>query len=138
MICFFFADNFGQTKTLQPRTVTDFYLQLPADLVDDSNGAAERRKRIAVEDLANGYLKLKPTEEQGENGYTEIALFKKSSGGYVLAVVSVECAENCIGGARYLERRADRWVDVTNRVLPITRDGELVLYSRQKIGASRI
>ncbi len=125
----------AQTKAIEPRTVMDFYLQLPADIIDNTTGAAARRKRIVVEDLANGYLKLKPTEEQGANGYTEIALFKKSAGGYVVALVSVECTPNCIGIANYLERRADRWIDVRNRVYPTTRDGDLVLYASKKTAA---
>ncbi len=128
----------AQTKTNEPRTVTDFYLQLPSDFVNDSEGAEARRKRIAVEDLANGYLKLKPSADQDEREYTEIALFKKSGGGYVVAVANVGCAENCLSVARFLERRADRWVEVTDSVFPLTRDGQLVLYNRKKPPRIRI
>lgn len=131
-----FAFSAAAQKTVEPRTVTDFYMQLPADFVDDS-ATAERRKRIAVEDIKSGYLKLKPTEEQGERGYTEIALFKKSAGGYVVAVASIECTDNCIGGATFLERRADRWLDVSNRVYPTNGDGELEIYKRKKTAAHR-
>lgn len=129
----------AQTKTpfVEPRTVTDFYLQLPSDFVNDSEGSAERRKRIVIEDIANGYLKLKPTEEQDARGYTEIALFKKSAGGYVVGVASIECPDACPGNITYLERRADRWVNVTSRVYPLTQDGELVLYNRRKTAAHK-
>lgn len=125
----------AQTKTIEPRTVTDFYLQLPSNFVNHSEGSAERRKRIAAEDLANGYLKLKPTADQDEREYTEIALFKKSNGGYVVGVANVGCAENCLSVAQFLVRRADRWTEVTDAVFPLTRDGLLVLYNRKKTAA---
>jgi len=48
----------AQTKTNVPRTVTDFYLQLPMIYVNDSETISKRRDRIEIEDAANGYLKL--------------------------------------------------------------------------------
>ena len=102
----YFAD--AQTKTNAPRTVTDFYMQMPMSFVDDTEGDAERRERIAVEDTANGYLELSPTFDQDKREYTEIALFKKSSGGYVIGIVHVGCTENCSSGVQFVESRADR------------------------------
>ena len=127
----------AQTKTNVPRTVTDFYLQLPAGFVDGTEGVGERRKRVAVEDAANGYLKLKPTKDQNEGEYTEIAIFKKSGGGYIIGIVNVGCTENCGGVVQFLERRADRWTDVTNQVFPVTRETELLQYRLKKTAAHR-
>lgn len=119
------------------RTVTDFYLQLPMIMVNDSATAAERRARIEIEDAANGYLKLKPGAEQDAREYTEIALFKKTSGGYVVAVNSLGCAENCLSTVRFLERRADRWIDVGSRVYRIAPETDLAQYRAKKTAAHR-
>jgi len=83
-------------------------MQMPMSFVDDTEGDAERRERIAVEDTANGYLELSPTFDQDKREYTEIALFKKSSGGYVIGIVHVDCTENCSSGVQFVESRADR------------------------------
>lgn len=125
----------AQTKTqfVEPRTVTDFYLQLPANYVNNTNGEAARRRRILIEDAANGYLKLAPTGAQDKREYTEIALFKKSSGGYIAAVVNVECAENCLGSPTFLERRADRWKEFTPPGFPVSSEAaKLAVYKRKK------
>ena len=105
--------------------------------VNDTEGASERRRRIIVEDTANGYLKLKPTDDQNEREFTEIALFKKSSGGYVVGIVNAQCLENCSSLVRFVERRADRWTDVTNRVFPVAPETDLLIYRRKKTAAQR-
>lgn len=127
----------AQTKTNAPRTVTYFYLQLPMIYVNDSATIARRRARIEIEDAANGYLRLKPSAEQNEREYTEIALFKKTIGSYVVAVNSLGCAENCLSTVRFLERRADRWIDVGSRVYTIAPDADLARYRLKKTAAHR-
>lgn len=127
------SSSFVEAQTNVPRTVTDFYLGLPMSYVDDTAGASERRKRITVEDLENGYLKLKPTADMEKSEYTEIALFKKSAGGYVVGVNTVECTETCSSYPRFLERRSDRWTDVGARVFPVTRETDLLQYQLKKL-----
>src|SRR4051812_18221763 len=85
----------ANSQTTEPRTVTDFYMQMPASIINIAPDNAQRRKRIAIEDAANGYLKLKPESDESPNAYTEIAIFKKTSGGYVIGVGNVTCTDIC-------------------------------------------
>lgn len=127
--------SIAQTKTNQPRTVTDFYLQLPSSFVNDTETVAKRRARIEIEDAANGYLKLKPTFDQNPGEYTEIVLFKRSAGGYVVGISTVQCTMTCSSYERFLERRANRWTDVEARIFPVARETELRLYQIKKTAA---
>lgn len=127
----------AQTKSIEPRTVTDFYLLLPANFVNGAETVGERRERIEIEDVKNGYLKLKPGDEQEKREYTEIALFKKTGGGYVVAVAKLGCAENCLSNVQFLERRADRWTEISSRVYPISPDADLAMYRLKKTAAHR-
>lgn len=118
----------ANVQTNEPRTVTDFYMQMPTSIIGIAQDTGERRKRIAIEDVANGYLKLKPSADQNADEYSEIALFKKTNGGYAVGVVNVNCIEICGSTPNFYERRADRWTDVTNRVFPVTPEINLLKY----------
>ena len=82
---------FASIAAAQPKTVTDYFLAMPADkyskdiegneIKNKSELIKFRKSLIKIEDIKNGYLKLEGTWE----GWVEIALFKKTDGSYVIA-----------------------------------------------------
>lgn len=122
-----------QTKPA-PKTVMDFYLLLPAIEVKGLE-AKNRKSFVAIEDTRNGYLKLaapKNNNDWEKDDWMEIALFKKSNGEYVIGVVSVGCTNTCSGTAEFFEYRGDRFVDVTDKIYPITQEIQYKQYLRKK------
>ncbi len=117
-----------------PKTVMDFYLLLPAREIKGL--AVENRKSfIAIEDARNGYIKLaapKNNDEWEKDDWMEIALFKKSTGEYIIGIASVGCTATCTGGIEFLEYRGDRFVDVTDKIYPLTQEIEYKQYLRKK------
>ena len=142
--CIFFAALllpilvYGQT---QPKTITEFYLALPTSFnavknLDDTpfrdgfffdefyenetttSKAAilkHRKALIEIEDIANGYLRLK---SKGQDGWEEIALFKKANGRYLVALSQVECGPGCAGDLMFLAYNRGTWTNVTKQVFP--------------------
>lgn len=138
------AANQASAQTLltksEPRTVTDFYLLFPGekDVYVNHLSRAEKRTRIVVEDTANGYLKLAPTADQDAECSDELAIFKKTGGGYVFAWRRAERRDgNCGGQADFYELGADRWIEVTARIFPLTWEIQRALYRNKKTAAHK-
>ncbi|MBS1792662.1 MAG: hypothetical protein JSS81_02340 [Acidobacteria bacterium] len=116
----------------QLRTVTDYYLALPDDLfaLDDSGRTIRdrgallkyRRSLIKVEDIQNGYLKLVGNWE----GWGEVAIFKRSGGGYLVAASTVECGPVCNGVLKLQTYDGGQWSDVTDQYAPKI-NGKIIL-----------
>jgi len=126
---------FAQRQTnAAPKTVMDFYLLLPS--VKVRNLAVKTRKSfVAVEDTRNGYIKLaapKNNDDWEKDDWMEIALFKKSNGEYVVGVTNNSCTDTCAGGIEFLEYRGDRFVDVSDKIYPVTQKIKYAQYLRKK------
>jgi hypothetical protein len=116
-----------------PKTVTEHLLALPNDvfkLVDENFEYADsapktkadmdkyRRSRILVEDIKNGYLEYEHNEFP-----TQIVLFKKTGGGYLMAVsvrslVHADKGQVCSGQLSFLEYSGGQWLNVTEKYQP--------------------
>ncbi len=129
----FCAAAFVPAQGKQPKTVEDFYMALPAKYVSPLAKTKDRRKLIQTSDKANGYLYL-----SGENasvdweGWAEIALFKKTSGEYLIGVVDGDCATICYSGVVFLEYENGKWMEMTKKVLPEISD-EMILARYKKL-----
>jgi len=124
---------FGFVKAQEPKTVTDHLMALPNDLFklvdqmfddDDPNLKTKsdmdkyRRSNILVEDIKNGYIEYQHAEFP-----TQIALFKKDGGGYLMAIsfrslVHAEKGQVCSGELNFVEYNDGQWTDVTRSYLP--------------------
>jgi hypothetical protein len=126
---------FAQRQTPPaPKTVMDFYLLLPAVKVRNLT-VKNRKSFVAVEDARNGYIKLaapKNNDDWEAGDWMEIALFKKSNGEYVVGVTNNSCTETCAGSIEFLEYRGDRFVDVSDKIYPATRQIQYAQYLRKK------
>ena len=106
----------------QLKTITDYYLAMPGDLYStDINGnkvtakatlAKHRRSLIKIGDIKNGYLRLEGPWE----GWAEIALFKKTAGGYIVAQAESGCGPACDGSVKFWSVTNGKWSDVTKTV----------------------
>lgn len=116
-----FSGIFAQTP---PKSVTDFYFALPADVysMDISGNKISgktalinfRKSLIKIEDVKNGYLKLEGTWE----GWAEIALFKKRDGSYIVAQAETGCGPACDGFIKFFTYNNGKWTDITASVFP--------------------
>lgn len=115
----------------QPKTVTDHLLALPANLFEYvhpgfkyenpkpmTNAEMEtfRRSRIVVEDIKNGYIKYK-TDPNSDN-WTEIALFKKKTGDYLMAINEAGKYKGCESKLNFVVYNDGKWIDVTKQYSP--------------------
>jgi hypothetical protein len=142
----------------QPKTVTEFYLALPTSFnivrdldkspfsdgffFDDfysnerNTSRAEiikfRKSLIKIEDVKNGYLRLEGTRE----GWEEIALFKKSGGGYIVALSQVECGPGCMGDLMFLSYYRGVWTNVTNKVFPFSPSSKRGYFQLPRVGTT--
>ena len=118
-------------RAQQPQTVTDFYLAMPNDTYSHSSGkeikskaaiTKYRKSLIKIEDIKNGYLKIEPNESEG---WSEIALFKKTDGLYLVAHSQVGCGPACSGGIEFFTYAGGKWTDVTKQFFPkLTKEAE--------------
>ena len=124
------ANALAQTT---PKTVTDYLLALPPahfQLVHPGFQYEKpqpktkaqmddfRRSRIAIEDIKNGFIKYTEVPADGDLDWTEIALFKKSSGGYVMAIARSVFYKGCDTTLDFLEYNGGSWFKVTKRYSP--------------------
>lgn len=109
---------FSAVAAAQPKTVTDYFLAMPAGVYDSTMEGKKvkgkaltdlRRGMIKIEDVKNGYLRLEGPWE----GWAEIALFELNSGGYLIAEANSGCGPACEGSLRFWTYRAGRWTDVS-------------------------
>ncbi|MEP6925941.1 MAG: hypothetical protein ABI954_15845 [Pyrinomonadaceae bacterium] len=116
--------TFSLAHAQEPKIVTDFYLAMPNDNYSHPYGreikgkaaiTKYRKSLIKIEDIKNGYLKIEPNEEEG---WSEIALFKKTDGSYLVAHSQVGCGPACGGGTEFLTYAGGKWTDVTKQFFP--------------------
>jgi hypothetical protein len=126
---------FAQRQTQPaPKTVMDFYLLLPAVKVRNLT-VKSRKSFVAVEDARNGYIKLaapKNNDDWEAGDWMEIALFKKPNGEYVVGLTNNTCTDTCAGSIEFLEYRGDRFVDVSEKIYPLTQEVKYAQYLRKK------
>ena len=116
----------AQKKTVKPaapKTVIDYLKILPKSYsqIITANGNADRLSLIKYDRRKSGFLRLGATNFMG---YAEIALFKKKSGGHLVAVN--EYAQNstcCDGGVAFYEYNKGKWKEV--EALPRFSSGDL-------------
>jgi hypothetical protein len=142
----------------QPKTVTEFYLALPTsfDVVRDVDKSPFRdgfffddfysnernaswdeiikfrKSQIKIEDVKNGYLRLEGTRE----GWEELALFKKSDGGYIVALSQVDCGPGCVGDVMFLSYDRGAWTNVTNKVFPFSPSSKRGYFQLPRVGTT--
>ncbi len=123
----------AQKNRREPRTVVDFYLLLPAERLSPLSRVKNRESLIEIKDIANGYLRLDgaATADYWE-GWAEIALFKKTGGGYVIGLVDGSCATMCYSGIEFLEYKNGKWTEVTRQVMPEITDEMIVAQFKSK------
>lgn len=139
-----------------PRTVTEFYLALPESMseiagMDRSDplyfesgfifgsrshrSVAARNKYlrslIRVEDIRNGYLKLKGPWE----GWAEVALFRNADRSYIVCVSQVGCGPSCEGEIIFLTLDNRRWTNVTASVFPFDPNSAIGYFKLPRTGA---
>jgi hypothetical protein len=120
-------------QSRQPKTVEDFYMALPAKYISPLGKVKDRRKLIQTSDIANGYLYLSAENASVDwEGWAEIALFKKTSGEYLIGVVDGDCATLCYSGVEFLEYKNGKWTETTKKVLPEISD-EMILARYKKL-----
>ncbi len=107
-------------KSNAPRTVTEFYLKLPAKYLQILEAIPNRRSLIKTEDVANGYLRL---ESKDWEGWGEVALFKRANGSYIVAVTEYSCGPECDGNLTFLDYKNGKWKEV--ELLPRYTVGDL-------------
>lgn len=125
--------SFGVAVGQEPRTVTDHLMAVPNDLfklVDENFEFADpapktkadmdkyRRSNILIEDIKNGYIEYEHNEFP-----TQIALFKKDGGGYLMAVsvrslVHADNGQVCSGDLAFIEYNGGEWQNVTEKYAP--------------------
>jgi hypothetical protein len=152
----FLTSTFAQK---QPKTVTDFYMALPTSFnivknLDESpfrdgfffgefyeNGrntsqaaiTKHRKSLIEIEDIKNGYLRLKPKESEG---WEEIALFKKADGEYLVAISQVECGPGCSGDLMFLAYNKGIWTNVTKQIFPSNSSSDQGYFKLPRVGTT--
>jgi hypothetical protein len=119
----------AQKTASVPKTVTDYFMLMTADMLPALEGVKNRRSLIKVEDVNNGYLRL----EGGWEGWAEVALFRKKNGTVVIVIEHVGCGPACMGGASFFEYRGGKWIDVDDGVMPeLMNEDILAAYNRIK------
>jgi hypothetical protein len=108
----------------QPKSVEDFYLLIPNErystnfegnkIKDKAALIKYRKSLIKIKDVQNGYLKLEGPWE----GWSEIALFKRKDGSYLIAETSVGCGPACDGSLELSTYKNGKWTNVTAQFLP--------------------
>src|SRR5688572_11507644 len=101
----------------RPTSILDYYFLLPqqylAHLSADSRPA--REAAIQIKDLDGGFLKSGLSIEETS---TALALFKKSDGNDLIAVVNRSCPSGCSSNLNLLSYANGQWTDVTHNLLP--------------------
>lgn len=95
-----------------PRTMTDFYLLLPAKYFPFFDRVKNRRDLIEGENLADGYLNFMGNRV-GMPLDNEMLLLKRMSGTSVMVIAYTECtAGGCDAVLRFVEYENGRWSEV--------------------------
>lgn len=99
----------SKAAPLPPRTVTEFYLRLPAKYLPILSSIPNRQSLIKIEDTANGYLRLESNQWEG---WGEAALFRRKNGTYILAMTQYECSPVCDGQMTFLDYKNGQWQEL--------------------------
>jgi hypothetical protein len=126
VIIFLILISVAGAAAQDPKTVTDYLLSLPTNLFEyvhpgfkyetpKPKTRAEiekfRRSRIVIEDIKNGYIKYKQSPDIVQSA--EIALFRKNSGGYLMAINRGGQYKGCDSTLNFVEYNQGKWFDVT-------------------------
>ncbi|HNJ39636.1 MAG TPA: hypothetical protein PKZ53_04035 [Acidobacteriota bacterium] len=109
-----------------PKTVLDYYLQLPNRYLFSGGDRAARMKLIKIQDVKNGYLRLEGDWE----GFSEIALFRQPNGTPLIVVTNAECGPGCTQSTYFLEFRDGQWVNRQAELFPLTRQQVVAEYRK--------
>ena len=97
----------------EPKTVTDFYYLLPKDAYfypfDGAGGKKYRKSIIEIEDVKNGYLRVH--ESNTVESWSEVAIFKKTNGKYIVGISEVSCQQGCRSEETFLSYENGKWKD---------------------------
>lgn len=118
----------------KPKNVLEYYERLTSEQATFLQGGVEKKRQslIKIQDIPNGYLKLQGADW---DGWAELALFKKTSGDYVLGLADTGCAPACATYLRFFEYRDGQWIDVTDQVYPtMNKSEELMVYRLPQFG----
>ncbi len=103
------------------KNVMDYYLLLPPEYLsleghplDFAGSVDTRRGAVAAKDIRNGFLRIQGAWE----GWMEIALFRGTGGGDIIAVFTASCGPVCSTEKRFLELKGGAWADVTKKIFP--------------------
>lgn len=113
----------------EPKTVLDFYLLLPEEYLAPLANLKNRQSIVKVKDIANGYLAFQADLQTAAfwEGWGEMALFKKTGGGYVVGVVDGSNATLHYSGIEFLEYSGGgKWRKISERIFPEI-DNEMIL-----------
>ena len=117
-------------KTVAPRTVTDFYMRLPAKYFPFFDRVKNRRDLIEGENLADGYIHF-VGNRVGMPLHNEMLLLKKMSGVPMLVVTYTECyAGDCEAVLHFLEYENGRW-SKTDAAPPLEIEAMREIYRRK-------
>ncbi len=109
-----------------PKTVLDYYLQLPNRYLFSGGDRAARMKLIKIQDVKNGYLRLEGDWE----GFSEIALFRQPNGTPLIVVTNAECGPGCSQSTYFLEFQDGKWVNRQTELFPLTRQQVVAEYRK--------
>lgn len=115
-----------------PHTVLDFYMLLTSEEMPPLESIKNRKSIIEVQDIRNGYIKLNGSYWEGSG---EIALFKKTDGSYIVALVETGCGPICSSSLKFLRYQDNRWLNVTEQLLPEMSDALLLKEYRRVTGS---
>ena len=129
LACFALATALLPAQGAAPQTVLDYYDLLTAEELPALDaGGKPRRALIKRQDVANGFLSVENNE-----GWAQVALFRKKDRTAVIGVTQTECGPVCGGFVKFLQYRDGKWQDVTDALLPKATDQEiLAAYNRLK------
>ena len=97
-------------KSKTPRTVTDFYMLLPAKYFPFVDRVKKRRDLIESENIKLGYLNF-----AGNRPFmpleNEMLLLRRMSGAAMLVIAYTDCSDDCQAVLRFVEYENGRWTE---------------------------
>jgi hypothetical protein len=112
----------------KPKTIKDYFLIIPMKYLNYGNKTRKQQLEYAEVDETNGYLYF----QDGAEDRTQITLFKKQNGNYIIAISYLGEGEvdknNDLHSESelYLLEYNGNWSDVTKKYLPVKFDKHLI------------
>ncbi len=117
---------------VKPLSISDYLLRIPEKFLGFENiriPAAERLGMIAVDDRANGWLRLAGRGGNAFEGWIDLALFSQGPQGPMIGVTVNHCGPLCRQQIFFLEYARGTWAEITAKVWqPLTADKVKELY----------